>query len=168
MAASCTGRMYAFRKTVKVDQNTIAVVEKKKQKEVVAIAAAPVVASEENTKPTDEVITAGPAEEVVALAPVAHSTEVNKQAAATTQQAHSATKAEKKNLVKTIKQKISNVTDSIPGIDSNVKKLLIAGLIFILAGIILYVINGTAGALATTIGAVLILIALILWLINIL
>lgn len=163
LATSCSEQMYAYRKTVKTNQQAIAKAEAKEQDaakpaEVVSsevnpsVVAAPVVVSEKATfEKNTRVVTAQSKNTVTT--PVSN---IVASKAAVTKTAGEA---------KQFLSKTSKVTEQAGG-DIGPKQLMILGLILVLIGILLAIISGFAGGLIATVGSILFIVGLILYLVN--
>lgn len=163
LATSCSEQMYAYRKTVKTNQQAIARAEAKEQNaakpaEVVpseaapAVVAAPAAVSEKATfEKTGRVVTAQSKNTVTNRV----SNIVASKAAV------SKTVGEAKQFLSKT-SKVSKPTAA----DVGPKQLIILGLIILLIGIVVGIVAGWAGWLLTTVGAILIIVGLILYLVN--
>lgn len=162
---SCSNRIYSYREKIKVDQKEVVKIEKKKAIDTETAMDKPSEIINEISDEKSEIITAGTNETPTILASTA---KINLKSDKTITTSKTKATHQIKN-EKLIKKANSLANSSVPGVDSTVRKLLLIGLVLILAGIILAILTGgLLGHLVYAIGVILLIVALILWLLNIL
>ncbi len=166
---SCIGRMYSFRKTYPADK--IRLTEQTMINNEGIEEADPITAA--NAQPQEKrgedhySIEANTAEASLNTKPAIVNTPFYKSLEPQ-KEVLQWSKEGKKIKTATLKKELRKKVNSLQGFDSTVRKLLIIGLICVLAAILLGIVLPPLGWIASTAGVILIVVALIIWLLNIL